>query len=69
MILLITSDLMGNRYPVLWITQSLPLHSTDLSSIASLNKLRDLAALVNLKLPGYTLFTASSVPFMLVIPT
>lgn len=59
----------GEEIPRLVDNPDLPLHFIDLSSLASFNKVRDLAAWVNLKIPGYSLFTASSVPFMLVIPT
>ena len=71
-LLIITSvtayNLMGKRYPVLQITQSLTLHFTDLSSIASLDKVSELAALVNLQIPGNTIFTTFPVPFMEVTP-
>lgn len=63
-ILLMPSDLMEKRHPLLWITQLLTLHLTALSYIASLNNLSDLAAVVSLQIPEDTMFIAFSVPFV-----
>lgn len=63
-ILFIYNDIMEKRHLLLWITLSLTLHLIDLSSNVSLNKFSDLAALVNLPIPIYTMVIAFSVPFM-----